>query len=338
MKLSFVIPAYNEEAYLPKCLEAVLKEKKKGKYDLEIIVVNNASTDNTRAVALSYSGVKVIDEMKKGLSAARQAGFLASSGDLIANIDSDSVLTPGWLDTVMERFSQNSKLVALSGPFVFHDLSIMSNLVVRFQYSIDYVVYIINRFVLRISSMLQGGNFVIRRTALEKIGGFNPAFPFWGEDTYIAKKLNPLGPVVFTFKLPIYSSGRRVKKEGFLKMCYQYAINHFWPIFFNKPFTTSDYQEIRDDNFDKVAFRTSILAFNKVLLYGKVTFVILFFTFIGGTAFLYDRALENVVPITASASTIPVDKHPIITKVKSSLNKIHDKINNLEAEFMGDNK
>ena len=81
MKLSFVIPAYNEEAYLPKCLEAVLVEKKRGKYDIEVIVVNNASTDSTRQVALSYPGVIVVDEPQKGLSAARQAGFLAATGN-----------------------------------------------------------------------------------------------------------------------------------------------------------------------------------------------------------------------------------------------------------------
>ena len=131
MKISFVIPAYNEEDYLPKCLEAILQEKQKGKYDMEIIVVNNASTDSTRKVALSYPGVIVVDEPKKGLTYARQAGFLNSTGDIIANIDSDSILTPDWLDTVMNNFTKNPKLVALSGPFIFHDLSLFANSLVR---------------------------------------------------------------------------------------------------------------------------------------------------------------------------------------------------------------
>jgi glycosyltransferase involved in cell wall biosynthesis len=335
MKLSFIIPAYNEEAYLPMCLEAVLKEKQKGLYDMEIIVVNNASTDRTKEVASSFPGVKVVDEPKKGLSAARQAGFLASSGDLIANIDSDSVLTPGWIDTVMDRFSKNPKLVALSGPFIFHDLPIYSNLIVRLQYLIDYYFYFVNRFVLRISSLLQGGNFVIRRSALEKIGGFNPDFSFWGEDTHIAKKLNPLGPVVFTFKLPIYSSGRRLKEEGILTMCYKYSMNFFWTIFFNKPFLTS-HIDIRKPAKDQSPFKTSVQDFKRAMLYTKVSLSLLVFGLMGGGAYLYDRTVENVVPITASAAVVSIESPTLTQKIHTSITKLHEKIKTIEDKFDSD--
>ena len=94
MRLSFVVPAYNEEAYLPACLESILTQIDPATSGLapgtcEIIVVNNASTDRTREVALRYPGVTVVDEPRKGLTFARQAGFAASTGDLIANVDSD---------------------------------------------------------------------------------------------------------------------------------------------------------------------------------------------------------------------------------------------------------
>lgn len=332
MKISFVIPAYNEEKYLPKCLESVIKEKKRGKHDIEIIVVNNASTDNTREVILSYPEVILVDEMRKGLAAARQAGFKASTGDLIANIDSDSILTPDWTDNVISQFTKNPKLVALSGPFIYHDMSMFSNFLVRIWYCLDYGLYLFHRFILRVSSHLQGGNFVVRRSALEQIGGFDQAFPFWGEDTHIAKQLNPLGPVVFTFKLPIYSSGRRLKGEGIFKMFYVYAANFFWAIFSDKPFTRDDYSEIRESDFDKVAFRTTLANFQR-LLFGIKLFVSLFiFTMIGGTAYLYDRTVENVVPITASASEIVVNEKP------SLISKIHNKLETWEARLDKDKK
>ncbi len=79
MRLSFVIPAYNEEAYLPACLESVLAQTKELGDAVEIIVVNNASSDRTREVALGYPGVRVVDEPQKGLTFARQAGFAAST-------------------------------------------------------------------------------------------------------------------------------------------------------------------------------------------------------------------------------------------------------------------
>ena len=82
MRLSFVVPAYNEETYLPACLESILAQTRELGDDVEIIVVNNASTDRTREVALGYPGVKVVDEPRKGLTFARQAGFAASKGEL----------------------------------------------------------------------------------------------------------------------------------------------------------------------------------------------------------------------------------------------------------------
>jgi glycosyltransferase involved in cell wall biosynthesis len=95
MKISFVIPAHNEEAYVGKCLDSIFRELKKAPVDAEVIVVDNASTDGTREVAQKYPGVKVISEPIKGLTRARRAGFLAATGDLIANVDADTMLTPG---------------------------------------------------------------------------------------------------------------------------------------------------------------------------------------------------------------------------------------------------
>ena len=85
--------------------------------------------------------------------------------------------------------------------------------------------------------MLQGGNFIVRRSALEKIGGYNLEFDFYGEDTDIACRLHKIGEVVFTFNLPMHTSGRRLAKEGIFAAGIRYGINHFWTIFFKKPFT-----------------------------------------------------------------------------------------------------
>ena len=200
MRLSFVVPAYNEEAYLPACLESVLAQTRELGDAVEIIVVNNASSDRTREVALSYAGVRVVDEPQKGLTFARQAGFAASTGELIANVDSDSRLTEGWVRTVLKEFAAGPKLVALSGPFIYYDMSPSQRVSVRIFYAIAYLVYALNRYVLRAGSMVQGGNFVLRRAALEQIGGFNTAISFYGEDTDIARRMNQVGEVKFTFE------------------------------------------------------------------------------------------------------------------------------------------
>ncbi|MBN9616136.1 MAG: glycosyl transferase family 2 [Acidobacteriales bacterium 59-55] len=245
MKLSFVIPAFNEESYLADCLESILAQTRGLEASTEIIVVNNASCDRTREVALRYRGVRVVDEWRKGLTFARQAGFLASSGALIANVDADSRLTPGWVECVLRSFDENSKLVALSGPFIYYDLTGSQRIFVRVFYLVAWTMYAINRYVLRVGSMVQGGNFVVSRAALEQIGGFNLGISFYGEDTDIARRMNEVGDVLFTLDLKMFSSARRLKHEGMLKMAVRYSVNYFWTTFFKRPYT-KDHVDIRE--------------------------------------------------------------------------------------------
>ncbi len=259
MRLSFVVPAYNEEAYLPACLESIVEQTRSFPVGTtEIIVVNNASTDRTREVALGYAGVRVVDEPRKGLTFARQAGFAAATGELIANVDSDSRLTPGWVAQVLESFAEAERrvaassgterrkpLVALSGPVLYYDLTARQRVLVHLFYMIGWMTYAMNRYVLRVGSMVQGGNFVTSRAALEEIGGFNTAISFYGEDTDIARRLNEVGEVRFTFELKMFSSARRLKNEGMLTMAARYSINYLWTTFFKRPYTDT-YVDIRE--------------------------------------------------------------------------------------------
>lgn len=235
--ISFVVPAYNEEKILPETLAAIATELARTEVAAEVIVVNNASTDGTAAVAARFPGVVVVDEAEKGLVQARRAGFLHSRGELIANIDADTRITEGWLGRVLAEFAADPKLVALSGPYIYYDTPLYVRALVRLFYCIGYVFYLLNRFVLRSGSMLQGGNFVVRRRALEQIGGFNPLFTFYGEDTDLARRLVAAGKVKFSFRLPALSSGRRLLAEGVLRTGIRYALNYVWATYLHRPFS-----------------------------------------------------------------------------------------------------
>lgn len=246
MKISFVVPAYNEEAYLPRTLAAILAQTANAPCETEIIVVNNASTDRTREVALRFPGVRVVDEPQKGLTHARQAGLNASTGDLIANVDADSILTGGWIEKILRAFERNPRLVALSGPFIYYDLTPRQSFLVKLYYMAAFMAYLTNRYVLRVGSMLQGGNFVVRRSALEQIGGFNLAISFYGEDTDLACRLFAIGQVKFTFALPMYSSARRLAKEGIATMAARYTANYISTTFLKRPVHTK-HIDIREE-------------------------------------------------------------------------------------------
>ena len=104
IKISFVIPAHNEEDRIGACLEAIQTEIVRTidpatgqPVATEVLVVNNVSTDKTKEIALQYAGVRVVDEHNKGLVWARQGGHVASTGELVANIDADVLVPQGWL-------------------------------------------------------------------------------------------------------------------------------------------------------------------------------------------------------------------------------------------------
>lgn len=246
MKLAFVIPAYNEEALIGQCIEAVLAEVERSGAKVEIVVVNNASRDSTGKIAASYAGVRVVDETQKGLVYARRAGFEATTAELVANIDADTEVPEGWITKVLSEFEANPELVCLSGPYVYHDLSLWNRFLVRLFYYISFGVYLLNRFVLRVGSMVQGGNFIFRRTAWIKAGGYDTSITFYGEDTDVAVRLSRIGPVKFTFSLPMRTSGRRLAKEGVVKTGMTYVLNYFAVTFGRGP-ATKDYTDIRPD-------------------------------------------------------------------------------------------
>ncbi len=249
MKISFVIPAYNEEDNILTCLSVLQTEIARNQnIETEVLVINNASTDRTFERAQSVLGTKVINEPQKGVVWARQAGFKASTGDLIANIDADTQITKNWLPTVIREFSQDPSLIALTGPHVYFDLPLYARLITKIWYIIGFAFDYITGLFFHKKSLFQGGNYIVRREALEKIGGYNTNIQFYGEDVDTGRRLNAIGKVKWTFALPIYASGRRLQKNGLIKTGFLYAISFIWITFLGKPFTQK-YDDIRIKNF-----------------------------------------------------------------------------------------
>lgn len=239
IRFSFVVPAFNEEALLPSCLQAIQAEIERSGVAAEIVVVDNASTDRTAEVASAFDGVTVVHESRKGLVQARKAGFDASSGVLVANIDADTLVPPGWIDRVEAEFAKDPTLVAVSGPYDYYDVPMRIRAAARLFYIVGFGTYCFNRYVLRVGSMVQGGNFVIQREAMIRAGGFDPSFTFYGEDTDIARRMAQVGAVKFTWVLMAKSSGRRLQGDGLLMTGVRYSSNYLWATFFRKPFTSA---------------------------------------------------------------------------------------------------
>lgn len=237
MTISLVIPAYNEEKYLGKTLDSIFQSKPENL--LEVIVVNNACTDNTAMVASSHAGVTVVNQPEKGLTKARQKGLEAARGNLIAYIDADTLVSKKWFEIVNREFGNSPDLVCLSGPYYYYDLPLFHNLFIKWFWNNGTIAA--NRVV---GYAVFGGNFVAKRSALLKIGGFDQTVAFYGEDTEIGRRLAEVGRVTFDRELSVNTSGRRLIKEGPIRTAFRYGLNYWSMALFHKAFTAK-YKDIR---------------------------------------------------------------------------------------------
>lgn len=223
--LTFVIPAYNEAAFIGRCIESIRAEAPR----VPIVVVDNGSTDDTAKIALGYPHVEVISEPKKGITQARQRGLEHAITRWVAFIDADNELPGDWLIMAMHAIDGKG-VVAASGPVVYREL-------MRTGRITTFVFYLFGRAAHVVLPMLQGGNFIVDRSAMLSVGGFDRSVEFYGEDTMTAKRLSKVGKVKFDLDLFCYSSPRRFKAEGMLVTGVKYLANYLWVWVADRPLT-----------------------------------------------------------------------------------------------------
>jgi glycosyltransferase involved in cell wall biosynthesis len=233
--LSFVIPAFNEESLIVRCIQSVICEA--GNITYEIIVADNNSTDNTVELA-RLAGARVISESRKGVTRARQAGFEACKYDIVAFIDADNDLPPGWLDFALAAL-KGPDVVAASGPLIYCEMPLHKRMLTFLFYSVGKVAH-------QFWPMLQGGNFILRKQALQRAGGFNTEIDFYGEDTDTAVRLSKVGRLHFDLDMWVYTSARRMDAEGLFVTGAKYIANYVWIWLFGRPWST-EYRDHRPD-------------------------------------------------------------------------------------------
>lgn len=118
LKLSIVIPVFNEEAHIGACLDSIAAQDV---MPAEVIVVDNNCTDDTIKIAKKYPFVRIIKEKRAGIAHARNAGFNAVRADIIGRIDADTRLPSHWVSYMTDYLSTHPDH-ALSGGSYFYDL------------------------------------------------------------------------------------------------------------------------------------------------------------------------------------------------------------------------
>jgi glycosyltransferase involved in cell wall biosynthesis len=202
MKISIVIPVYNEASQLSDCLDSIAAQTLS---PFEVIVVDNNSTDDTAVVALRYDFVKVISEPKQGVVHARTTGFNLAKGEIIARIDGDTILPKDWLSNLQRLFAAKN-IHAVSGKANYYGVAAAS--------LIDKMDLFFRR---RLSKQLQknmylwGANMALRRNAWEEVRNHLCIQNDIHEDFDLAIHLEEIHRnVVFDESLAAHVSSRRI--------------------------------------------------------------------------------------------------------------------------------
>lgn len=156
LRVSIVIPAYNEAGHLRACLDAIAQQSVR---PYEVIVVDNNSIDQSVRIAQAYDFVTVVQEKRQGVVHARNSGFNAATGDIIGRIDADTIIGTDWVKQIQSLFADRN-LDAVSGSVSYHDLPwevFISGLDLAFR---SWIARGMGREV-----FLFGSNMAIRRSA-----------------------------------------------------------------------------------------------------------------------------------------------------------------------------
>ena len=202
----------------------------------EILVVDNASNDRSGTIARTLPGVRVVDEPRKGLPRARERGRLEATGDLLVYLDADCRAPLTWLAQIERRFARDPLLIALSGNYRFYDWDWSGRLLIRaYDFTLGPATHFLVKYVLRLGVVFYGGNFAVRRDAIERIGGFDTSIDFHGEDTNVGRRLFSVGRVALAYECFLYTSARRYTSMGKGRVFRLYVRNFVSELLHHRP-------------------------------------------------------------------------------------------------------
>lgn len=218
IRLSFIVPCHNEMDWLPKLLLSL--NSCATRFDeIEFVIVDNASSDKTveslwqLVPSLKYR-VRLVHELRKGVSLARNTGALVAKGDVLIFVDADNTLTQQFID----------QLWCVSSPPKFCGATIRT-LADSGSLKGSIVFYILE--MIKLLSPRPFGKSVAKKAAFLEIGGFDEHIKL-GENVLFTSRLKAFairnGENFNHIKSPIYASLRRFEKVGYFKILFPWLI------------------------------------------------------------------------------------------------------------------
>lgn len=203
--VSVIIPTFNEENYLPACLQSLVNVDFPA-HDLEVIVVDNGSSDRSREIAGSFGAV-VLQDNAKNVSGLRNLGAWRAEGEVLAFVDADCVVARDWLKRASDYFEDNS-VAAWGAP---------PGLPTRATW-VQEAWFLVRRKEEEVydTEWLESMNLFVHRPLFKKVGGFNEAL-ITCEDVDLCYRMRSHGRIVADSRIRVVHMGEAATIGGFMK-------------------------------------------------------------------------------------------------------------------------
>ena len=147
---------------------------------------------------------------------------------MLAFVDADCRAPIWWLERIEQRFASHERLVGVTGPYRFYDWDWRGRALIRaYDLAVAPPTHFLVHHALHLGAILYGGNFAVRREALERIGGFDCSIEFHGEDTNLGRRLTAVGRIDVCPDCWVWTSARRYRAMGKRRVFGLYVRN-FW--------------------------------------------------------------------------------------------------------------
>lgn len=189
MRTSIIIPTFNQHDFLRESIDSALAQTT----PCEVIVVNDGSTDGSRFILDEYADrIKVIHQVNKGLPAARNAGIMNATTELILMLDSDDRLLPTAVER-MEKVFDDTDADIVSPSFTHFGLN-NSDVILMMRPTLDDFK----------SGNKVGYCSMFKRADLLMVGGYSPRMTFGYEDMALSIDLLKRGKKIYTIPEPLW--------------------------------------------------------------------------------------------------------------------------------------
>lgn len=221
--VSVVIPAYNEERHIGRCLASLMEQDYGGPW--EVVVVDNASHDRTAEVARRM-GARTLYCGRRGVVYAREVGFRASRGDIVVQTDADCTFPKDWLTRLVGILATDPRLVAVAGEVDYEGEPLWHRPISSAARLTKRVWFRLRRRPLSVF----GANMAIARPALVRVGGYGEELPAYGDEQLLLQKLSKVGRVTYAPDVRVATSSRRFRGRPWRLIVADVLTRFFLPV------------------------------------------------------------------------------------------------------------